>query len=309
MVADQLPAGSSRPRFRSQLVARGAVGRPSIAISPSGALAVIYESAADQLQLARRRPSGKWSTTAARITGTQPLLAPSTRGFVEAALGAPPRQRRRQPAQPVRSMRRSRWTLRLPARVRPGTTGAQPVVAYVEEQLQLVIVDQPGRPNGLQVAGTTSGIGSFSAIAGTKAGRIAVAVPRAKVRADLAGRAARAGPLTDLGDHPGAERRRRARPGRKGCRCRLLGSGRPAAGCGEVLPETGEPLPAAADHRLSADLRAAPEVANFRSADGSPRPTTRSRSGWPRWPSCYRSPRGRCFCSSGGAGYACSRSG
>ena len=174
VVADQLPAGSSRPRFRSQLVARGAVGRPSIAISPSGALAVIYESAADQLQLARRRPSGKWSTTAARITGTQPLLAPSTRGLVEAALG----DRRVNVAD-------SGATGPIHATVEvdsPGslrgfdltTTGAQPVVAYVEEQLQLVIVDQPGRPNGLQVAGTTSGIGSFSAIAGTRAGRIAV---------------------------------------------------------------------------------------------------------------------------------------
>ena len=135
-------------------------------------MAVIYETAADRLQLARRRPSGQWSTTAAEIGGTQPLLAAGTRGFVEGALeGTRVNVAETGSSGPIHATAPVNSSASLRG-FDLGTTGAEPLVVYVEEKLQLIIVDRPGRRNGLQVAGATSGIGSFSAIAGTKSGRI-----------------------------------------------------------------------------------------------------------------------------------------
>ena len=54
------------------------------------------------------------------------------------------------------------------------TARGRPLVSYIEEKLQLVILARPDRPNGLQVAGATSGIGSFSAVAAASRGRTVV---------------------------------------------------------------------------------------------------------------------------------------
>ena len=99
---------SAQPRFRSELVARGAVGRPSIAISPSGAIAVIYETGR------RSAAAGAAPTLGAVVdhggpnrgdpaAAGRPAPAGSSRAPSKAAGSTSPK-----PAPRVRSMRRPR---------------------------------------------------------------------------------------------------------------------------------------------------------------------------------------------------------
>jgi hypothetical protein len=174
-VADQLPGSQGSPAFRSRLVTRDAVGRPSIAVAPSGTTAVIYQTGDSRLRVARRKASGRWLVGPAGIAGSQPLLARS--GARRFAAAAKSDQRVLLAQGGASAPFRSAGEVGSPSPLLGfdlTTARGRPLVSYVDEELQLVIVARPGRRNGLQVAGATSGIGNFTAVAAASRGRTVV---------------------------------------------------------------------------------------------------------------------------------------
>ena len=255
-VADQLPGSQGSPAFRSRLVTPDAVGRPSIAVAPSGTTAVIYQTGDSRLRVARRKASGRWRVGPAGIAGSQPLLARS--GARRFAAAAKSDQQVLLAQGGASAPFRSAGEVRSPSPMLGFdlTTAGEDRGRRLRRGTASVGDRRPARPPE-RPAGRRGDLGhrQLHRGCGGEPGAHGGDVPRAHVRVRLARRPAGKVAIGDARALEGPERGPCRRPRRQGGRGRLLGSGRPA-GCGaRVLPEPRAALPAAADHHLSAATR------------------------------------------------------
>ena len=180
VVADQA-RGAGRgepPIFRQRVLDRRAVGRPSIAESRRGDLAIAYQTQDGPLRIALRGRSGEWRTESLGISAEQPKLAANRKGFVFAGL----RQGavvlgRVDPRRPAGAPRGG-GVVRAPDPIRSfglAIAGGQTLIPYIEERQQVVMTASPDQLDSpAAVSAIIAGVGNSTAAAGTPAGRAVV---------------------------------------------------------------------------------------------------------------------------------------
>ncbi|MFN8161954.1 MAG: O-antigen polymerase [Solirubrobacterales bacterium] len=178
-IADQVRSpASGPPRFSRRTIDPRGVGRPSLAITPAGREAIVYQTSSG-LRVALQGRRGGWRIVRSALAAPDPQIASAARRLVVAGLqdyGVGILQ-----ARPGRMRQGLGFATLGSIRIggRPGdfdltTERGAPLVAFARHQGQLLLVARPAQGGFPVPVAATAGVGGFASISGTPRGRAVV---------------------------------------------------------------------------------------------------------------------------------------